>query len=146
MLEYNVGDKVRVRDDLSCEMFNVIDEMTDLKGKIVTIESIKENGYYNLKEDDDKYAWNDYMFVPIKKENEEEEDVVNHPSHYCDSKIEVMDYIEDKGLNFARGNVIKYVSRAGKKYKDKEIEDLRKAAWYLNREIQRLEKLKENNQ
>lgn len=70
------------------------------------------------------------------------EDIVNHPSHYTDGNIEVMDFIEDKQLNFARGNVIKYVSRAGKKAKNKELEDLKKGRWYLNREIERLEKEK----
>lgn len=67
-------------------------------------------------------------------------DVVNHPSHYTDGKIEVIDFIEDKGLNFHRGNAVKYIARAGKKDKSKEVEDLRKAVWYLNREIERLEK------
>ena len=42
-------------------------------------------------------------------------DSVNHPSHYTDGKIEVIDFIEDKGLNFHRGNAAKYISRAGKK-------------------------------
>lgn len=70
-----------------------------------------------------------------------ENDPVNHPSHYTDTKIEVMDYIEDKGFNFALGNVIKYVSRAGRKDVDKTIEDLEKASWYLNREIERLKNL-----
>ena len=69
-----------------------------------------------------------------------ENDNVNHPSHYTDGNIEVMDFIEDKQLNFARGNVIKYVSRAGKKDPNKELEDLKKAMWYLNREIERLSK------
>ena len=69
-----------------------------------------------------------------------ENDNVNHPSHYTDGNIEVMDVIEDKQLNFARGNVIKYVSRAGKKDANKELEDLKKAMWYLNREIERLSK------
>lgn len=69
-------------------------------------------------------------------------DNVNHPSHYTDGKIEVIDFIEDKGLNFHRGNAVKYISRAGKKDPNKEIEDLQKAAWYLNREIMRLEKSK----
>lgn len=66
-------------------------------------------------------------------------DVVNHPSHYTDGKIEVIDFIEDKGLNFHRGNAVKYIARAGKKDVSKEVEDLKKAVWYLNREIQRLE-------
>ena len=63
---------------------------------------------------------------------------VSHPSHYTDGKIEVIDYIEDKGLNYHRGNAVKYISRAGKKDPAKEIEDLQKAAWYINREITRL--------
>lgn len=71
-------------------------------------------------------------------------DIINHPSHYTDGKIEVIDFIEDKQLNFHRGNAIKYIARAGKKNKEKEIEDLEKAAWYINREIQRLEKQKKN--
>ena len=65
-------------------------------------------------------------------------DFVNHPSHYTDGKIEVIDFIEDKGLNFHRGNAVKYIARAGKKDSEKEVEDLRKAVWYLNREITRL--------
>lgn len=71
-------------------------------------------------------------------------DIINHPSHYTDGKIEVIDFIEDKQMNFHRGNAIKYIARAGKKNKETEIEDLEKAAWYINREIQRLEKLKKN--
>lgn len=74
-----------------------------------------------------------------------ENDPVNHPSHYTDTKIEVMDYIEDKGFNFALGNAVKYISRAGKKDKNKTIQDLEKAEWYLNREIERLKKLQTEN-
>ena len=66
-------------------------------------------------------------------------DAINHPAYYTDGKIEVSDFIADKNLNFFRGNVVKYVARAGKKNADKEIEDLKKAEWYLNREIDRLE-------
>lgn len=71
-----------------------------------------------------------------------ENDNVNHPAHYTDGKIEVIDFIEDKKLNFHRANVIKYVTRAGKKDPAKEIEDLEKAEWYLRREIERLKKEK----
>ena len=69
-------------------------------------------------------------------------DVVNHPSHYTDGKIEVIDFIEDKRLNFHRGNAVKYIARAGKKNSEKEIEDLQKAAWYINREIKSLQEFK----
>lgn len=73
-------------------------------------------------------------------------DSVNHPSHYTDGKIEVIDFIEDKGLNFHRGNAVKYIARAGKKEPAKEIEDLEKAVWYLQREIEKLkEKEYKNN-
>lgn len=63
---------------------------------------------------------------------------VSHPSHYTDGKIEVIDFIEDKGLSFNRGNAVKYLCRAGKKDPEKEIEDLEKAVWYINHEIERL--------
>lgn len=66
---------------------------------------------------------------------------IDHPSHYTDGNIEVIDYIEDKKFNYHLGNAIKYISRAGKKDQSKTVEDLQKAVWYLNRYI---EKIKEN--
>ena len=60
---------------------------------------------------------------------------VNHPQHYVQG-IEPIDVIESWGLNFSLGNVIKYTLRAP--YKGKQIEDLEKARWYLDREIKRL--------
>lgn len=65
-------------------------------------------------------------------------DPVNHPSHYADgwsNGAEVIDIAEN--LNFNRGNVVKYVSRAGRKNADTEVEDLEKAMFYLSREIDR---------
>lgn len=70
------------------------------------------------------------------------EDPVNHPSHYTDGSIEVIDYIEDKELDFCLGNAVKYISRAGKK--GDAAEDLKKAVWYLERKIQRLEEVRED--
>lgn len=67
------------------------------------------------------------------------DDPVDHPAHYTMGAIEVIDAIEDWQLNYHRGQVIKYVSRAGRKDPRKEIEDLQKAEWYLNREIGRLQ-------
>ena len=60
---------------------------------------------------------------------------VNHPNHYNSGKIEAIDVIEDWGLNFSLGCVVKYICRAD--YKGTTIQDLEKAAWYLNREINR---------
>lgn len=65
-------------------------------------------------------------------------DAVNSPSHYTQGKIETIDFIEDKGLNYHRGNAVKYITRAGLKDPSKEVEDLQKAVWYLQREIGRL--------
>jgi len=62
------------------------------------------------------------------------DDPVNHPPHYKAGGFETIDFIEAKDLNYRLGNVVKYVSRAGKKNSD-PIQDLEKAAWYLQREI-----------
>ena len=71
-------------------------------------------------------------------------EAVNHPDHYMRNNIEAIDIIEamNMGYDFCIGNVIKYVYRAGKKDKSKELEDLRKANWYLSRAIQFVEQLK----
>lgn len=70
----------------------------------------------------------------------QERDAIN-PPHYTHGGIETIDYIqaklgEDGVMAFCLGNVIKYVSRAGKKDIGKETEDLKKALWYLNKAIQ----------
>lgn len=69
-------------------------------------------------------------------------DPVNRPSHYTDGKIDVIDFIEDKKLGFCLGNAIKYIARAGKKNKDKEVEDLEKAIWYIKRRIKEIQEAK----
>jgi hypothetical protein len=71
---------------------------------------------------------------------EEKKEQVNHPKHYNHGKFEVIDVIEDWEVDFHIGNVIKYVSRAGRKNDDTEIQDLKKALWYLQRKIDILEK------
>ena len=65
-------------------------------------------------------------------------DPVNHPAHYTDGRIEVIEYIEDKKLGYCLGNAVKYISRAGKKDPAKEVEDLEKAVWYIQRRIKEL--------
>lgn len=91
------------------------------------LKIIKEN----IKEKENKKMPN--KTIKLKKLN----DPVSHPSHYTDGKIEVIDYIEDKKLGFHLGNAVKYISRAGKKDPNKYVEDLKKAVWYINREIER---------
>lgn len=68
---------------------------------------------------------------------------VDHPDHYNQGNIEVIEAIEDwfDGLDFCAGNVVKYVSRY--KYKDDPIEDLKKARWYIDRMIQQMKRLQD---
>ena len=68
------------------------------------------------------------------------DDPVLHPSHYTDGGIETLDFIVAKKLDFFLGQVCKYISRAGKKDPAKELEDLKKAQFYLNRKIEMMER------
>ena len=66
-------------------------------------------------------------------------EAVNHPAHYggADNPYEAIKVIEAWRLGFCLGNTVKYISRAGKK--DAIVQDLKKARWYLDREIATLE-------
>jgi hypothetical protein len=71
-----------------------------------------------------------------------EKEMVNHPIHYGGSEnvYEAIKVIDAWDLDFCLGNTVKYISRAGKKHPDKELEDLKKALWYLQHKIDTLEK------
>jgi hypothetical protein len=75
----------------------------------------------------------------ILKQNEARKETVNHPDHYNSKGIEVIDVIRAFDLSFSLGNVVKYVTRAGKKHKETYLEDLKKAKWYLDEEIRYVE-------
>ena len=65
---------------------------------------------------------------------------IDHPSHYTEGrKFETIEVIEDWDLGFRLGNALKYISRAGRKDPSKTVEDLRKAVFYIEREISSLE-------
>jgi len=66
-------------------------------------------------------------------------DLVNHPPHYKSGGIETIDFIEAKELGYHLGNVVKYISRAGVK-SECPVEDLKKARWYLDRHICKMER------
>jgi hypothetical protein len=68
------------------------------------------------------------------------EDTIKFPKHYNASEVQPIDAIEAWGLGFHLGNVVKYIARAGKKDPNKIVEDLKKARWYLDRHIEKLEK------
>jgi hypothetical protein len=72
---------------------------------------------------------------------------VNHPSHYMkDSGHEVIEVIHAWKLGYNLGNSIKYIARAGRKNPEKLIEDLEKAIFYLNDEIERINSLKKESE
>jgi len=62
-----------------------------------------------------------------------EQDMVNNPPHYTIGGIETIDFIEAKELNYHLGNAVKYIVRA--EHKGNKKQDLEKAIWYLNREL-----------
>lgn len=75
---------------------------------------------------------------PLKTPSQE---MINHPAHYhAAGGYEVIEIIEAWGLNFARGNALKYLARAGLKDPRTERQDLKKALWYIERELERLER------
>lgn len=161
-MKYKVGDKVLVRTDLevgrSYGEVGFVTPMEKYRGRVMTISSVTSVGDYHLEE---AWEWvfSDKMFVApedmteaqralmdaVEKETVQNPDAprnnpVSHPSHYTDGRIEVIDFIQDKKLNFCRGNIVKYVARAGKKGdRAKELEDLRKARQYCDFEIKALE-------
>ena len=71
-------------------------------------------------------------------------DPVAHPSHYNKGKIEVIEFIEDQRLWFHLGNAVKYIARSA--HKGKPVEDLRKAIWYIEREIELIQAEKEQRE
>lgn len=58
---------------------------------------------------------------------------VDHPAHYNQGQIEVIDFLEDQRLDYHCASAVAYICRA--RYKGQEIEDLQKAIWYLQRKI-----------
>lgn len=96
-------------------------------------ESEKDNSF-------DKWLVDTLEKTKAKAEAAEKpkKEAVNHPDHYNVGGIETIDFIEAKGLDFCLGNVVKYITRAD--HKGNKLQDLKKARWYLDHEIQALEK------
>ena len=75
--------------------------------------------------------------IIMTADREEKKEMVDHPNHYNYGKIEVIEAVTDWKLGFCDGNVIKYVARH--QHKGAPIEDLKKARWYLDFLINKLE-------
>ena len=113
------------------ELPKKVDENAPVISKTETTES-----YINSESAKDLFVSADNvkdLCVTTDKKPNRITNAIDHPSHYNRGKIEVIDFIEDQGLSFHLGNVIKYVTRAGSK--GDKLEDLKKARWYLDRYI-----------
>lgn len=77
----------------------------------------------------------------LEKKNSLQDSLIDHPAHYGgDTVYEAIKVIEAWELDFCLGNAVKYIARAGKKPTTPILTDLKKARWYLDREIANLEK------
>jgi hypothetical protein len=85
-----------------------------------------------LAQDKDGNITENIWTLPVTM-HEPKSDPVNHPTHYKVGGVETIDFIEAKKFNYNLGNAVKYISRAY--YKGNTKQDLQKAVWYLNREI-----------
>lgn len=104
---------------------------------VYTLRSLMKKGPVNTASEWDKPS--DWTTVHVGTSNStatpstSTADMVNHPAHYKAGGIETIDFIEAKGLNYRLGNVVKYITRAD--LKGDRLENLKKAKWYLEREI-----------
>jgi hypothetical protein len=129
MTKFKVGDKVRLMIDIPPHKIGdrgVLTERLALSSWKLRIRM--ESG--------DEFPIDPEEIEPMRAAAQPEaSDAVAHPSHYNQHKVEVIDLIED--MPFSRGSIVKYVVRAA--HKGQEVQDLKKAAWLLQREIERVE-------
>ena len=94
---------------------------------------VEQKALLNPSSEENLKAWSAIIETVAETIVEEEvvEDTVNHPPYYNTGSIEVIDAIDDWGLDFSAGNVVKYIVRAA--HKDNQQEDLEKAMWYIQR-------------
>ena len=134
---YKIGDKVRIVSERDRKM-NANGKMDKYLGTVMTVASKSDSGFYLMKEDDGKWAWHDAHIEGLAKE---EKEWVDHPDHYNQGKIEVIDAIIDWELTYLEGNIIKYIARA--RHKGTYETDIRKAAWHIQKLVDELDKGKE---
>lgn len=91
------------------------------------IEKLKGENYFKLLSAVHKLS-------NASAQTEMNNDIINHPAHYTVGRYETIDGIEHFQLGYHNGNAFKYISRAGKKSKETEIQDLEKALWYIQRD------------
>lgn len=146
-MSFQLGDTVRVTNPSSAYVQTFRDKFAEVTGIVpghqFKYELTFASGYRLGFAEDEISAVEEgvvYKATPdvSAPAEDQEHDEINHPSHYTwlPNGLEVIDITEN--MNFNLGNVVKYVLRADHKH-DESLTDLRKAAWYITREIQRLE-------
>jgi len=133
MREIKTGDKY---------LCNSIGWNCYIKGNIYVVDSVENNFVRFINEKNIlHYVHKDDLATDFKDLQQENEIKVNYeivPNHYDNKQgYDVIDISKHYNLNFNRGNVVKYICRAGKK--DNELQDLKKALDYLQREIKFIE-------
>ena len=133
-MKYKVGDKVRIRRDLSASDDGVNWGMAQLAGTITTITCVYNNdGVFLLDADDGEWFWTNEML-----EDADADDKTVNPDYYKFHGYDVFDIADYFGLSFPLGNAIKYILRH--KDETKRLQDLKKARRCLDRAIELMEK------
>jgi hypothetical protein len=129
--EFSVGDRVKVTPTTNARWLK--EGMATVIAELSNGCSVQEDAPFKMG--DGIWAANDSELTLVTDE------AVKHPAHYggADNPYEAIKVIKAWELGFSLGNVAKYIARAGKKDKTKEIEDLKKARFYLDDRIKELE-------
>ena len=133
------------RNDLDGKCLSIFDATEDEIDEAIRLIASKDSHDKAIEslelenvEPDIEHEEIDLSVVEESIASESIEDPIN-PSWYKDGKIEVIEFIEDKDLGYCLGNAVKYIARAGKKDPTKEVEDLEKAKWYVERRIKQVQ-------
>ena len=109
-------------------------------GDVVTIKSVSDINYYFFSKTGRIVLTEECCLKPYTEDSgNEDQDVVNHPKHYTSDPSGIECIQVTRHRNFNIGNAMKYLWRNGLKDSDAQIQDLRKAIWYIEDEIKRLE-------
>ena len=128
--KFQIGDLVRL-SSIGKDCY----EDSDSNPHNLTVEVVGFDGFYRVSwpKDRNVYAEEALELVEVQAVG----DNVNHPPHYKShpSGVECIEITEH--MNFCLGNALKYIWRADEKHSDGGLEDLKKAAWYIQRELDR---------
>ena len=133
-MKFKIGDHARVTDR-ACMHFDEVGTVTSIDGDDFPF------GVEGLGDYAGPVWFRDHELILAEAPEVAHSDAVNHPAHYGgeDDPYEAIKVIEAWALGFHLGNTVKYIARAGKKSGQSILQDLRKARWYIDRLIQKLE-------